>query len=87
VIIQGIWWGLIIGVAVQTVALIVITARTNWDNEVSSPTPIHDFSPRLAQFLAVLMVMWLFTQVEKAIQRLRRTAADEGGMVVAVDDV
>ncbi|KAK1626656.1 hypothetical protein QYE76_000971 [Lolium multiflorum] len=53
----GIWWGLIIGVAVQTVALIVITARTNWDNEV-----------------------------EKAIQRLRRTAVDEGGMVVAVDD-
>jgi MATE family multidrug resistance protein len=35
-LIQGIWWGLIIGVAVQTVALIVITARTNWDNEVSS---------------------------------------------------
>ncbi|BAF30295.1 protein DETOXIFICATION 41 [Oryza sativa Japonica Group] len=30
----GIWWGLIIGVSVQTVALIIITARTNWDNEV-----------------------------------------------------
>ncbi|XP_044386680.1 protein DETOXIFICATION 41-like [Triticum aestivum] len=53
----GIRWGLIIGVAVQTVALIVITARTNWDSEV-----------------------------EKAIQRLRHTAADEGGMVVD-DDV
>uniref|UniRef100_A0A453JLC8 Protein TRANSPARENT TESTA 12 n=1 Tax=Aegilops tauschii subsp. strangulata TaxID=200361 RepID=A0A453JLC8_AEGTS len=52
----GIWWGLIIGVAVQTVALIVITARTNWDSEV-----------------------------EKAIQRLQHTAADEGGMVVDGD--
>ncbi|VAI20925.1 unnamed protein product [Triticum turgidum subsp. durum] len=57
VVIQGIWWGLIIGVAVQTVALIVITARTNWDSEV-----------------------------EKAIQRLRRTAADEGGVLVVDDD-
>ncbi|CAL9088519.1 unnamed protein product [Musa textilis] len=30
----GIWWGLIIGVFVQTVTLIVITARTNWNDEV-----------------------------------------------------
>ncbi|KAJ1266416.1 hypothetical protein BS78_08G149300 [Paspalum vaginatum] len=30
----GIWWGLIIGVAVQTAALMVLTARTNWDKEV-----------------------------------------------------
>ncbi|TVU05395.1 hypothetical protein EJB05_48555, partial [Eragrostis curvula] len=30
----GIWWGLIIGVTLQTIALIVITARTNWDKEV-----------------------------------------------------
>lgn len=42
----------------QTAALIVITARTNWDNEV-----------------------------EKAIQQVRRTAADEGGTVVAINDV
>jgi hypothetical protein len=33
------------------------------------------------------MVTRLCTQVEKAIQRLRRTAADEGGVVVAVDGV
>ncbi|KAJ3685838.1 hypothetical protein LUZ61_015002 [Rhynchospora tenuis] len=30
----GIWWGLIIGVFVQTVTLIILTARTNWDKEV-----------------------------------------------------
>ncbi|CAL4897731.1 unnamed protein product [Urochloa decumbens] len=30
----GIWWGLIVGVTVQTIALIVLTARTNWDKEV-----------------------------------------------------
>ncbi|KAG6505824.1 hypothetical protein ZIOFF_038190 [Zingiber officinale] len=30
----GIWWGLIIGVFVQTVSLIVLTARTNWNREV-----------------------------------------------------
>lgn len=30
----GIWWGLIIGVFVQTVTLIVLTARTNWNKEV-----------------------------------------------------
>ncbi|CAA6671774.1 unnamed protein product [Spirodela intermedia] len=30
----GIWWGMIIGVFVQTATLIVITARTNWNREV-----------------------------------------------------
>ncbi|XP_034702792.1 protein DETOXIFICATION 41-like [Vitis riparia] len=30
----GIWWGMIIGVLLQTVTLIVLTARTNWDAEV-----------------------------------------------------
>ncbi|XP_073107723.1 protein DETOXIFICATION 41 isoform X2 [Elaeis guineensis] len=30
----GIWWGLILGVSVQTVTLIVLTARTNWNKEV-----------------------------------------------------
>ncbi|CAN6329900.1 unnamed protein product [Urochloa humidicola] len=34
----GIWWGLIIGVTVQTLALIVLTARTNWDKEVEKAT-------------------------------------------------
>jgi len=28
----GIWWRLIIRVTVQTIALIILTARTNWDN-------------------------------------------------------
>ena len=93
VVIQGIWWGLIIGVAVQTVALIVITARTNWDSEVSSPFShsrmISAESSAQFLFVAVLMVTRLChvcVQVEKAIQRLRHTAADEGGMVVG-DDV
>ena len=31
---QGIWWGMLIGVFLQTVVLIVLTARTNWDAEV-----------------------------------------------------
>ncbi|KAJ3672393.1 hypothetical protein LUZ60_007114 [Juncus effusus] len=30
----GIWWGLIIGVFIQTVTLIVLTVRTNWNKEV-----------------------------------------------------
>ncbi|GAV59994.1 MatE domain-containing protein [Cephalotus follicularis] len=30
----GIWWGMIIGVLLQTVTLIILTARTNWDAEV-----------------------------------------------------
>ncbi|KAL9229905.1 hypothetical protein vseg_005322 [Gypsophila vaccaria] len=30
----GIWWGMIIGVLIQTVTLIILTARTNWDAEV-----------------------------------------------------
>ncbi|KAK3137024.1 hypothetical protein QOZ80_5BG0446670 [Eleusine coracana subsp. coracana] len=34
----GIWWGLIIGVFLQTIALIIITARTNWDKEVEKAT-------------------------------------------------
>ncbi|KAM1010600.1 hypothetical protein ACFX13_046784 [Malus domestica] len=32
--VAGIWWGMIIGVFLQTVTLIVLTARTNWDSEV-----------------------------------------------------
>ncbi|XP_050236910.1 protein DETOXIFICATION 41 isoform X2 [Mercurialis annua] len=32
--VAGIWWGIIIGVVFQTGALIIITARTNWDAEV-----------------------------------------------------
>lgn len=31
---QGIWWGMIIGVSLQTITLIILTARTNWDAEV-----------------------------------------------------
>ncbi|PQM33786.1 protein DETOXIFICATION 41 [Prunus yedoensis var. nudiflora] len=32
--VAGIWWGMLLGVFLQTVALIVLTARTNWDAEV-----------------------------------------------------
>ncbi|XP_058195436.1 protein DETOXIFICATION 41-like [Rhododendron vialii] len=30
----GIWWGMIVGVVLQTITLLIITARTNWDSEV-----------------------------------------------------
>ncbi|XP_043689663.1 protein DETOXIFICATION 41-like isoform X2 [Telopea speciosissima] len=32
--VAGIWWGMIFGVFLQTVTLIILTARTNWDKEV-----------------------------------------------------
>ncbi|XP_027343588.1 protein DETOXIFICATION 41-like [Abrus precatorius] len=32
--VAGIWWGMILGVLVQTATLIILTARTNWDAEV-----------------------------------------------------
>ncbi|MED6179774.1 Protein DETOXIFICATION 41 [Stylosanthes scabra] len=32
--VAGIWWGMILGVFIQTVTLIILTARTNWDAEV-----------------------------------------------------
>ncbi|KAI9114519.1 hypothetical protein K1719_014217 [Acacia pycnantha] len=32
--VAGIWWGMIIGVVIQTITLIFLTARTNWDAEV-----------------------------------------------------
>ncbi|KAK4769876.1 hypothetical protein SAY87_030408 [Trapa incisa] len=32
--VAGVWWGMIIGVGLQTVTLIVLTARTNWTVEV-----------------------------------------------------
>ncbi|XWS41056.1 hypothetical protein CRYUN_Cryun17cG0048000 [Craigia yunnanensis] len=32
--IAGIWWGMIIGVLLQTATLIILTARTNWKKEV-----------------------------------------------------
>ncbi|XP_065880119.1 protein DETOXIFICATION 41-like [Euphorbia lathyris] len=32
--VEGIWWGIILGVLFQTITLIFLTARTNWDFEV-----------------------------------------------------
>ncbi|XP_007048896.2 PREDICTED: protein DETOXIFICATION 41 [Theobroma cacao] len=32
--VAGIWWGMIIGVLLQTATLIILTARTNWSQEV-----------------------------------------------------
>ncbi|KAL9253340.1 DETOXIFICATION 41-like protein [Drosera capensis] len=32
--VAGIWWGMILGVLLQTTTLIIITARTNWNLEV-----------------------------------------------------
>ncbi|KAI6697106.1 hypothetical protein NL676_017225 [Syzygium grande] len=32
--VAGIWWGMIIGVVLQTATLIILTARTNWTKEV-----------------------------------------------------
>ncbi|KAK0589924.1 hypothetical protein LWI29_020283 [Acer saccharum] len=46
--VAGIWWGMIVGVTLQTLTLIFLTARTNWDVEV-----------------------------EKAIDRLKRSANEE----------
>ncbi|XP_057815921.1 protein DETOXIFICATION 41 [Cryptomeria japonica] len=34
--VKGIWWGMIVGVALQTLVLIVITSRTNWNKEVQT---------------------------------------------------
>ncbi|XP_045829571.1 protein DETOXIFICATION 41 [Trifolium pratense] len=34
--VAGIWWGLILGVLIQTVTLIILTARTNWEAEVEN---------------------------------------------------
>nr|AFW17284.1 putative multidrug and toxic compound extrusion protein 1 [Diospyros kaki]AMU19395.1 MATE3 protein [Diospyros kaki] len=31
----GIWWGMIIGVILQTISLVILTARTNWNAEVA----------------------------------------------------
>ncbi|KAL5540152.1 hypothetical protein UlMin_044031 [Ulmus minor] len=33
--VAGIWWGMIIGVLLQTLCLLFITARTNWNSEVT----------------------------------------------------
>lgn len=32
--VAGIWWGMILGVSLQTLTLIILTVRTNWDKEV-----------------------------------------------------
>ncbi|KAK9924192.1 hypothetical protein M0R45_032574 [Rubus argutus] len=32
--VSGIWWGMIVGVVLQTITLILLTARTNWNAEV-----------------------------------------------------
>ncbi|XP_057815922.1 protein DETOXIFICATION 41 [Cryptomeria japonica] len=35
---SGIWWGMVIGVGLQTIVLVVITSRTNWNKEVEDAT-------------------------------------------------
>ncbi|KAI4308148.1 hypothetical protein L6164_031252 [Bauhinia variegata] len=32
--VAGIWWGMVIGVLIQTITLVILTARTNWNAEV-----------------------------------------------------
>ncbi|KAL9357795.1 hypothetical protein Peur_051048 [Populus x canadensis] len=34
--VAGIWWGMVAGVLLQTITLIILTARTNWDTEVQN---------------------------------------------------
>ncbi|GAB2275199.1 Protein DETOXIFICATION 41 [Dionaea muscipula] len=34
--VAGIWWGMILGVLLQTATLIILTARTNWNKEVEN---------------------------------------------------
>ncbi|XP_027368566.1 protein DETOXIFICATION 41-like [Abrus precatorius] len=34
--VAGIWWGMILGVLIQTITLIILTARTNWNAEVEN---------------------------------------------------
>ncbi|KAH7835080.1 hypothetical protein Vadar_022708 [Vaccinium darrowii] len=33
--VEGIWWGMVIGVLLQTITLLIMTARTNWEAEVA----------------------------------------------------
>ncbi|GAB4842845.1 Protein DETOXIFICATION 41 [Ancistrocladus abbreviatus] len=55
--VAGIWWGMILGVLLQTATLIILTGRTNWNAEV-----------------------------DKAIERLKRSANEEANLDL-VDDV
>ena len=76
-LLQGIWWGMILGVLVQTATLIILTARTNWDAEVIE-TPdykILSYSNCLSRESMKQFVMQL--QVEKAVARIKRSAEDE----------
>ncbi|PRQ26487.1 putative multi antimicrobial extrusion protein [Rosa chinensis] len=51
--VEGIWWGMVIGVFLQTVTLIVLTARTNWDAEVVNATERLRTSANVEQLLLV----------------------------------
>lgn len=35
ILVQGIWWGMVVGVVLQTIALFMLTVRTNWSAEVN----------------------------------------------------
>ncbi|EXC08257.1 Protein TRANSPARENT TESTA 12 [Morus notabilis] len=50
--VAGIWWGMIIGVLLQTLTLIILTAKTNWNAEVAKAahrlrTSTNDENPEL----------------------------------------
>ncbi|KAM5564167.1 protein DETOXIFICATION 41-like [Rosa sericea] len=51
--VEGIWWGMVIGVFLQTVTLIVLTARTNWDAEVVNAAERLRTSANVEQLLLV----------------------------------
>ncbi|KAJ9146558.1 hypothetical protein P3X46_028807 [Hevea brasiliensis] len=46
--VAGIWWGIVIGVICQTITLIILTSRTNWDAEVEKTVKRLDESAREA---------------------------------------
>ncbi|XP_050364675.1 protein DETOXIFICATION 41-like [Argentina anserina] len=51
--VAGIWWGMIIGVFLQTVTLIVLTARTNWEAEVENAAERLKTSANVEKLLLV----------------------------------
>uniref|UniRef100_A0A7C9CK05 Protein DETOXIFICATION n=1 Tax=Opuntia streptacantha TaxID=393608 RepID=A0A7C9CK05_OPUST len=56
--VAGIWWGIILGVLIQTATLIIITIRTDWN-----------------------------TEVQKAIERLKKSASEETTALSLVDEI
>lgn len=63
-VLQGVWMGMIIGIAVQTAILAVMTCSTDWDNQVDG------YKDCVRCFYIFLLLLSMYTNIIRKKSRL-----------------